>query len=438
MRKIKDVERASVSTKTDRALVSRIAPWTHLALIALALMAVPASAEPVFSDGGPDADAYGKQDGYPVGRAATARQQRFIVGSFSHYDELVKARLVTKPPAASPLSRAEGEFTLGYAYAGSRHTLDDYLARHPTTGLLIAKGDTILTEHYQYARNDRHRFASQSMAKTVIAMLLGIALDEKAIRSIDDKVETYVPELAGSEYGSTPLRALLTLSSGVAFTENYDGHDDISKLIRDLFRPDTPGVAAAVKQFNTRIDPPGTTFRYASIETEILGLVLRRATGVPVADYLREKIWHPLGAEADASWLVDGSGQEATFCCLNAVLRDYARLGLMLAHNGFWNGLQIVPRQWLLDATSNAPADTHLKPARKAPTDLGYGYQVWLSPGTRHIFSLRGVHGQAIYVDPRAKLVLVHTAVRLLPRGDPAAAELAALWRALVAQHGGT
>ena len=339
-------------------------------------------------------------------------------------------------PPPSPLKRAESEFALSYTYVGSRHTLDDYLARHPATGLLIAKGDTILTERYQYARNDRHRFASQSMAKTVVAMLFGIALDEKAIRSVDDKVETYVPELAGSEYGATPLKALLTMSSGVAFTENYDGQDDIAKLSRDLFRFDTPGAAAVVKQFNTRIDPPGKSFRYASIETEILGLVLRKATGVPVADYLREKIWQPMGAEADAAWLVDGAGQEATYCCLNAVLRDYARLGLMLAHDGFWNGRQIVPRQWVIEATSNAPADTHLKPARNAPTALGYGYQVWLSPGPRRTFSFRGVHGQAIYVDPRSKLVLVHTAVRLAPRGDPAAPELAALWRALVAKHG--
>ena len=412
---------------------------TYLALLLLAVAAAgPATAaESIFLDGGPDADAYGKQEGYPVGRAATSRQQRFIVGSFSHYDEIVNARVVAKPPNPSPLKRAEGEFTFRYGFNGSQHTLDDYLARHPTTGLLIAKGDTILTERYQYARNDRHRFASQSMAKTVTAMLFGIALDEKVIGSIDDKVEAYVPELAGSEYGSTPLRALLTMSSGVAFTENYDGQDDIARLSRDLFRFDTRGAAAVVKQFNTRIDPPGTTFRYASIETEILGLVLRRAVGVPLADYLRDKIWQPMGAEADASWLIDGSRQEAAYCCLNAVLRDYARLGLMLARNGFWNGRQIVPRRWVIEATSNAPADTHLKPGRTSPNDLGYGYQVWLVPGARRGFSLRGVHGQAIYVDRQSKLVLVHTAVRLIPSRDPAARELAALWRGLVAQYGG-
>jgi CubicO group peptidase (beta-lactamase class C family) len=360
-----------------------------------------------------------------------------MVGALSHFDEMVKARPVAKAAVASRLKRVAGEFALTYSYQGRERSLDDYLARHPATGLLIAKGDTILTERYQYARNDRHRFASHSMAKTVVAMLFGIARDEKAIRSVDDKVEAYVLELAGSEYGATPLKALLTMSSGVAFSENYSGQDDISKLNRDLFRRDTPGVAAVVRQFNTRSDPPGTTFRYAGVETEILGLVLRKATGVPVADYLRDKIWQPMGAEADASWLIDGSGHEATYCCINAVLRDYARLGLMLAHDGLWNGRQIVPRQWVIDATSNAPADTHLRAGRNAPTDLGYGYQVWLSPGQRRIFSFRGVHGQAIYVDPRSKLVLVHTAVRLAPRADPAALELGALWRALLAKHGG-
>ncbi len=409
---------------------------THLAAALLAVAAANAAvaAEPVFSDGGPDADAYGRQEGYPVGRPATFRQQRFMVGAHSHFDEMVKARPVAKAAVASPLKRAAGEFALTYSYQGKERSLDDYLARHPATGLLIAKGDTILTERYQYARNDRHRFVSHSMAKTVTAMLFGIARDDKKIRSIDDKVEAYVPELAGSEYGATPLKALLTMSSGVAFSENYSGQDDISKMNRELFRRDTPGVAAVVRQFNTRIDPPGTTFRYAGIETEILGLVLRKATGVPVADYLRDKIWQPMGAEADASWLIDGSGHEATYCCLNAVLRDYARLGLMLAHDGFWNGRQIVPRPWLIEATSIAPPGG--KRPRVASADFGYGYQVWLVPGSRRVFSLRGVHGQTIFVDPRSKLVLVHTAVRLTPARDPAAAELAALWRALLAKHG--
>jgi CubicO group peptidase (beta-lactamase class C family) len=141
-----------------------------------------------------------------------------------------------------------------------------------------------------------------------------------------------------------------------------------------------------------------------------------------------------MGAEADATWVVDSTGTEVGSTGFSATLRDWARFALLLAHDGAWNGRQIIPRQWVLDATSvEAP---YLAPGTAAPA-YGYGYQVWLRPGGRRQFSLLGVHGQAIFVDPAAHLVLVHTAVRLKPSGDPAAAELNALWRELVARYGG-
>ena len=142
-----------------------------------------------------------------------------------------------------------------------------------------------------------------------------------------------------------------------------------------------------------------------------MALVLRSVVGRPVAEYLQEKIWEPMGAEADATWIIDGSGQEATYCCLNAVLRDYARLGLLLAHDGRLGDRQIIPEAWLHAATTIAPNDWHLKPYA-APRHFGYGYQTWIFPGERRMFALIGVHGQAIYVDPASRLVMVHTAVR--------------------------
>jgi CubicO group peptidase (beta-lactamase class C family) len=193
-----------------------------------------------------------------------------------------------------------------------------------------------------------------------------------------------------------------------------------------------------VGQFNERDAPPLTRFHYASVETEILGLVLAAATGKPVAEYLSEKIWRHLGAEADAHWQVDGGGQEMTYCCLNATLRDYARLGRLLAHDGNWNGQQLIPKQWVIDATT-APAD---KPfLAPTPQRFGYGYQVWLVPGPteepqRRVFVLLGIHGQTIFVDPASKLVLVQTAARKLPSNDPKGAETNALWRALLARFG--
>jgi CubicO group peptidase (beta-lactamase class C family) len=167
----------------------------------------------------------------------------------------------------------------------------------------------------------------------------------------------------------------------------------------------------------------------------VLGLVLRNAVGKPVADYLHEKIWEPIGAEADAHWLIDRTGQEVTFCCLNAVLRDYARVGLLLAHDGNWRGREIIPAAWIKEATTVRPDQSHLRPGGATPF-YGYGYQTWIFPGERRMFAFLGVRGQAIFVDPTSRLVMVHTAVRK-QSVDPGNREAGALWRGLVRQFGG-
>ena len=388
----------------------------------------------VFSDTGPDAAAYGAAAGFPVGTRATAGQLENLVGTYSHYDEMFSSRPIRRATTPWLFKRAP-EPAISYNFRSDRLSIEDYLGRNPTTGLLIAKDDTILYEHYQYARTDRDRFLSQSMAKTITAMLIGIAVSENKIRSIDDLVSVYVPGLANTEYGKTPIRDLLHMSSGVAFTENYDGKDDVAQLVRDLFGVPGKDPVASVAQFNTRIAPPGTKWHYASVETEILGLVLRAATGVPVADYLGDKIWGAIGTEADASWAIDGTGQETAFCCFNATLRDYARLGRLLAYDGAWEGRQLIPRQWLLDATTVNPGNAYLAP-RAATPYFGYGYQVWILPGEQRSFALLGIRGQMILVDPASKLVMVHAAVRKQPVDRASSADLIALWLGVVAQLG--
>lgn len=390
--------------------------------------AEPPAAGPRFAQGGPDAEDYGASRGYPIGERATCFRPSFLVGCQSHFDQVYEGRLVRRATTPSALKRGASEPPIRYDYQGQTFTLDDYLARNPATGLLVARGDTIMIERYQYARNDRHRFTSWSMAKTVTAMLIGIAIAEGRIRSVDDPAATYVPALADTEYGRTSLRHLLQMSSGVRFIEEYTGKDDISRLAADTFRQLGTGGVEAVTPFNVRIAPSGTRFYYASVETQVLGLVLRNAVGRPVADYLQEKIWEPMGAEADATWLIDRAGQEATYCCLNAVLRDYARLGLLLAHDGNWRGRQIIPAAWIKEATI-------VRPGQPQPSAGGYGYQVWLLGSERRMFALRGIRGQAIYVDPASRLVMVHTAVRKQAR-DPGVRETTALWRSLVQQLG--
>ena len=383
---------------------------------------------------GPDAEQYGAANSYPIGDRSNYFQQAFLVGALSHMDEIFEGRLVRRAAAPSSLGRPSSEPQVRYDYRGESLELDQYLARNPTTGLLIARDDTILVERYQYARNDRHRLTSFSMAKTVTSMLIGIAIAEGRIRSVDDPASTYVPALAGTEYGRTPIRHLLQMSSGVRFLEEYSGRDDVTKLAMDTFWLRGPGGAAAVSQFNERIAPSGTRYSYASAETQVLGLVLAQAVGRSVSAYLQEKIWQPIGAEADATWLVDRAGQEATFCCLNAVLRDWGRLGLLLAHEGSWRGRQIIPATWIREATSVRREQPYLAP-RTATRFYGYGYQTWIFPDEPWMFALLGIRGQTIFVDQSRRLVMVHTAVRKLPV-DPAGAETVALWRGVVRDLG--
>ena len=389
-----------------------------------------AQALPVVNPGGPNAEAYGSAENYPAGYPQT---QQNLVGNFSHYDTISRTRRVARAPLVTPFDRAPAEIALRYTYRGASHTIADYLSRHPTTGLLILKDSTILAEHYQYGRTETDRFVSQSMAKTVTAMLIGIAVADGKIRSIDDLAETYVPTLASSEIGATPIRALLHMASGIAYREVYDGHDDAATLNNAIWSRNGEGASAVIRRFSAREAPPDTVWHYKGLDTETLGLVLSAATDQTLSDYFSEKIWSRIGTERDAAWGIDAHGQEPAFCCLNITLRDYARLGRLLAHDGAWNGEQIIPKDWIMAATT--PSAAFLHPGAGAGY-YGYGYQVWLLPGTRRQFVLIGIHGQMLYVDPASKLVLVHTAVRPTPTRDPTAPELGALWRGLVEQEG--
>jgi CubicO group peptidase (beta-lactamase class C family) len=422
--------------KTIRSRIVRI--WAKPAiplLLMLAACTAHAQAGPVFSATGYAADAYGAQENYPLPTPGKTRTQKEFVGYYTHFTQIRPVDEIARGAGAtSPLKRADNELPLDYPYDGHIRTIDSYLDRNPVTALLIARDDTILYEHYRYGRKDNDTFMSQSMAKTIVGMLVGIAVSEGAIRSIDDHADVYVPELANTAYGETSIRDLLHMSSGVAFHEDGMPGDDRDKLGRDLLNPKGVGAITAVKRFNERQREPGTRFNYASTETEVLGLVISHAAHMPVAQYASERIWQKMGMESNASWGKDPTGQDITYCCVSATLRDWTRLGLMMAHDGMWNGQQIVPRQWLLDATTVSSPTSFLAPGR-ATTLLGYGYQVWILPGDHRVFALLGMDGQRIVIDPRSKLVLVQTAVWTNDH-DPDMLEVLALWNALVAQYG--
>ena len=391
---------------------------------------------PVFSQTGPNASYYGADEGYPIPSFLRAIWQgnpwppKYRVGAFSHFDEIYRTRKVARAATPWTFKRAAPP-EINYRFRGQPSTLSDYLARNPVTGLLIARDDEILFEHYQYGRTDHDRMLSQSMVKSIMGLLVGLAVADGAIKSVNDTAETYVPGFKGSEYGRTPIRDLLHMSSGVDFGEERDNNLDLDRLSRDMvigLGPFRKGTIKSLTQFNHRIAPPGTRFYYASIEPDVLGQVVLAAVGKPLSEYLQEKIWQPIGTESDGTWFLDADGFELPHMGFNAVVRDWARLARLLAHDGVWEGRQVIPAQWMIDATTVAPSDGYLAPGKATP-GFGYGYLFYLFPGSRRQFALLGFKGQRICIDPAAKLVMVHTALEEGP-------EIWRLWAALTAQFG--
>ena len=379
----------------------------------------------------PDEELLGKAKGYPPGSRATWFMDETVrVGSFSNLDRILPSRTVKKSDATLPLEKAAEEASLNYKFQGKTFTIDDYLSHQRATGLLVIKDGRILVERYQYERTKDQRLLSNSMAKSIVSMGIGIALRDGSIRSLDDNAADYVPELKDNAYGQTKIRDLLRMSSGVHYSEDYSGNDDSAKFSRAQMSP--LGTLGAIKLFDDREAAPGTRFRYASIETTVLGLVLGNATGKHVADYVADRIWQPLGAESAATWIIAPDGHERFAGSFNATLRDWGRLGVLLANDGVRDGKEIVPREYLIEAT-----DWHRHPAAFAPKGrgFGYGYQFWTFGGDSRQFALLGVYGQAIYVDPKRKLVLVHTAAARNARigNESMGVELRALWSGLVA-----
>ena len=361
-------------------------------------------------------------------------QPQHLLDSFTGaLEQTLPHRIVRKGAHSRPLTSTPAETSFGYEHEGRRLGVDDYLARQRVTGLMVIKDDTVVLERYQYGRGPATRFLSASMVKSIVGVLIGIAVEDGHIRSLDDLAEVYVPELKGHPFGETSIRDLLQMSSGVRFSEQYDGRDDLSSLIEDTIGRRSPGGAAVLLPYGQRRLAPGKVFYYSSADTQALALVLRGATGVAPADYLRERVWQPMGAQDDASFLVDASGQEAAFAFLHATLRDFGRLGMLLANGGKVGDRQVIPAAWLRQSTTVTRAQAQ---AFVASSYFGYGNHFWVFPGTRPRFALIGVRGQVIFVDPALRLVLVQTAVWKSAGDRAARAELLALWRGVVEQYG--
>lgn len=384
-----------------------------------------------YAQAAPDEELLGKELGYPVGTRTTwFFDERVRVGSFSHLDSILPHQLL--PRADKPRELPVAASPPAYIYQG--RTIDDFLARRRVTGLMVIKDGVVQVERYQYDRTPAQRLLSNSMAKSIVSIAVGMALQEGRIRSLDDNAAVYVPELAGSAYGETPIRALLRMGSGVKFSERYDSGDDLMKYVSRQF---SDGTIAALRSFGARDAPAGQRFQYASAETIVLGLVVKGATGQGLSAYVAERLWQPMGAEADATWTVDPGGFEYAWGNFNATLRDWGRLAMLLADDGMRDGRQIIPRDYLIEATDFRRHPAAFAPGTATPY-YGYAYQFWTYPGAVRRFALLGVYGQSIFVDPQLRLALIITAAQRDPTStaDGFGAERNALWRSIVGHYG--
>jgi CubicO group peptidase (beta-lactamase class C family) len=386
-----------------------------------------------------------KAQGYPVGTARTWFMEPCVrVGSFSHHAEIpgifggvANVMQAATAPLALPKVLQEPAFRWK-ADGQSSLTVDDYLGRQPAMALLVIKDGVIQVERYQYGRTAEHRFLSNSMAKTITAMAVGLALREGSIKSLDDRADVYAPTLAGTLYGETSLRNLLRMSSGAKFEELYNGADDLARYGAAAHKG---GAAAGAKVITTRLNPQGLQFNYASAETDILALVMRGATGKTLSSFLETRLWQPMGAQTSGLWRAGADGLERASGNFNATAQDYARLGVLFANDGVRPDRpdlgEILPKDFLLEATDWRRHPEAFAP-KKATPYYGYGYQVWTFPGVQRRFALLGVYGQSIFVDPSQKLVMVHLAANATAKSGQTnmGREVGALWYGLVTHYG--
>ena len=278
--------------------------------------------------------------------------------------------------------------------------IDAYMAGQRSAALLVVHDGKLRLERYGLGFDGSGRWTSFSVAKSVTSTLVGAAIRDGYIRSMDDKVSDYIPQMKGSAYDEVSIRQLLTMTSGVRWNEDYaDPNSDVARF--NNHQPEA-GVDALVSYMRRlpREVPPGTRWHYSTGETNLVGVLLGEATKKPLATYLSEKIWAPAGMEHQATWLLSRSGKEISGCCLQAATRDFARFGLFILSGARIAEQSIVPEGWLADATTERTGIG--QPGR------GYGYQWWTY--TDGSFAARGIFGQGIFIDPKRGLVIASNA----------------------------
>jgi CubicO group peptidase (beta-lactamase class C family) len=328
--------------------------------------------------------------------------------NFQKQRDIFPTATMTRSPSPMPFP-VGAPLALPGSYVFEGRTCDTaaFMNETQTMALLVLKDGTIRHEHYADWGGPQTHWLSMSVAKSFVSAALGIAIGEGLITSVEQPITDYLPALgvSGSAYAGVRIKDILQMSSGAGWNEDYSDPDsDIMRFASIL------GLGGAMNDFPPtlkRARQPGSFNLYNSTDTQVLGMLLVSATGRPIADYMQEKLWHPLGMESEGYWIVDSVGMEMAYGGLNAIARDYAKIGELFRLKGNWHGKQIVPASWITDSVT--PDGPHLLPGKRDNSDsvLGYGYQWWVMDGDEGEYSAIGVYNQFVYVNPARGVVIV-------------------------------
>ncbi|MBY9066990.1 beta-lactamase family protein [Hyphomonas sp. WL0036] len=278
--------------------------------------------------------------------------------------------------------------------------LDAYLLSQNAAGLVILQDGKIRVERYGNGFTPEGRWTSFSVAKSLTSTLVGTAIADGYIDSLDDPVAQYIPDLVGSPYDDVTVAQLLTMTSGVGWNEDYeDPASDVALFDKQAAEPGKSGIVTYMRTLG-RAHPPGEVWNYSTGETNLIGVLVSEATGKEVSAYLSEKIWAPYGMEQDATWLLGQDGHEISGCCIQATTRDYARFGQFILDGALIDGSPILPADWLPSAT--------LKQADIGEAGYGYGFQWWTWDDGSYMAD--GIFGQGIFIDPARNLIIASNA----------------------------
>ena len=358
-------------------------------MLSLALLASgPAAAQAIVS---PEVPVNGEDTAglRKVGAEVLFWSQAQRDANFPAMEKIFPGHIVRAGGKVRPLSK-------GRALAIADGEIDAFLAAQNVSGMIVLKDGKVLLERYARGYGPEGRWTSFSVAKSFTSTLVGAAIEDGFIKSVDEPVTRYIPELAGSGYDGVTIAQLLTMTSGVRWNEDYtDPKSDVARMFAE---PVPAGADPTVHYMRNlpRDTVPGAKWVYKTGETNLIGVLVMRATKKPLASYLSEKVWSRYGMERDAFWMVDPSGHEVSGCCLSVSLRDYARMGQFVLEGG----KGVVPATWFAEST-RAHADIG------AP-GYGYGYQWWTYPQGR--FGAQGIFGQTIRIDPKSRVVIAISA----------------------------